>query len=235
MNSVAAQQLTLVQGFREGLQAEMRRDDSVFVLGEDMFHRGGNFAQVAGLGQEFGPSRVRDCPISEAAIVAAGVGAALNGMRPVIDLNFVDFALSAMDEIVNQAAKARYMWGQPVPIVIRASAGVALFASQHNNSLEATFAHTPGLAVVMPSTAADAMGLIIAAIRSDDPVIFLMHKRLTGLRGPVDAGAREQPTPLGKASVRRQGGGATIVTYGATVARPWRRATSLRQKEWTSK
>jgi acetoin:2,6-dichlorophenolindophenol oxidoreductase subunit beta len=212
--SAVAEQMTLVQGLREGLRDEMQRDAGVFVLGEDMFHRGGNFAQVAGLGQEFGAERVRDCPISEAAIVAAGVGAALNGLRPVIDLNFVDFALSAMDEIINQAAKIRYMWGQPVPLVIRATAGVALFASQHNNSLEATFAHTPGLAVVMPSTPADSMGLMKAAVRCDDPVIYLMHKRLTGVRGPIPH--EREPVPLGRAAIRRPGRDATLVTYGAT-------------------
>jgi pyruvate/2-oxoglutarate/acetoin dehydrogenase E1 component len=207
-------QRTLVQAFRDGLRAEMLADPSVIVLGEDLFFRGGNFAQVAGLGEEFGPDRVRDCPISEAAIVAAGVGAALNGMRPVVDLNFIDFALSAMDEIINQAAKIRYMWGRPVPLVIRASAGVALFASQHNNSLDATFAHTPGLTVVMPSTPTDALGLIRAAVRCDDPVIFLMHKRLAGMREEIPGPASVPAVPLGAAATRRPGRDATIITYG---------------------
>jgi pyruvate dehydrogenase E1 component beta subunit len=209
---------TLVQAYREGLREEMQRDDRVLVLGEDIFKRGGNFAQVAGFGEEFGPDRVRDCPISEAAIVAAGVGSALNGMRPVVDLNFIDFGLSAMDEIVNQAAKLRFMWGRPVPMVIRGTAGIALFACQHNNSLDAAFAHTPGLAVVMPSTPADAMGLVKSAVRADDPVVFLMHKRLIGRRAVLDASAHE-PVPLGRAAVRRSGKDATLVAYGVMIDR----------------
>ena len=144
--------MTVGQAFQQGMREEMARDETIFVLGTDLFLRGGHFAQVKGIGSEFGRDRVIDAPISEAAMVAAGVGAAMNGMRPVVDLNFMDFAFGAMDEIVNQAAKARYLWGKPVPLVIRASSGVALYAAQHNNSLEAWFMHTPGLVVVMPST-----------------------------------------------------------------------------------
>src|SRR5215203_652569 len=126
--------MTMAQAFAQGMREEMERDPSVFVLGTDILARGGNFAQLQGLGEAFGPERVRDTPISEAAMVAAGVGAALNGTRPVVDLNFIDFAFGAMDEIINQAAKARYMFGTPMPLVIRASSGVALYAAQHNNS-----------------------------------------------------------------------------------------------------
>jgi pyruvate/2-oxoglutarate/acetoin dehydrogenase E1 component len=151
-------QVTVGQAFREGMQEEMARDDTIFVLGTDLFIRGGHFAQVKGLGPEFGHDRVIDAPISEAAMVAAGVGAAMNGMRPVIDLNFMDFAFGAMDEIANQAAKSRYLWGKPLPLIIRASSGVALYAAQHNNSLEAWFMHTPGLVVVMPQTRATRRG-----------------------------------------------------------------------------
>ena len=151
--------MTMAQAFQQGMREEMERDPRIFVLGTDLFDRGGHFAQVLGLGKEFGRERVRDMPISEAAMVAAGVGAALNGMRPVVDLNFIDFAFGAMDEIVNQAAKMRYMFGTPVPLVIRASSGVALYAAQHNNSLEALFAPFPGLLVAMPATPADTKGL----------------------------------------------------------------------------
>jgi acetoin:2,6-dichlorophenolindophenol oxidoreductase subunit beta len=207
--------LTVGQAFQQGLREEMLTDDSIFVLGTDLFIRGGHFAQVKGIGEEFGPERVLDAPISEAAIVAAGVGAALNGMRPLIDLNFIDFAFGAMDEIVNQAAKARYLWGRPVPMVIRGSSGIALYAAQHNNSLESWFGHTPGLHVVMPSNASDTKGLIKSSLRSDDPVIFLMHKRLTGSRGEV--GGPETFVPIGSASIAREGRSATVVSSGIVV------------------
>jgi acetoin:2,6-dichlorophenolindophenol oxidoreductase subunit beta len=206
---------TVGQAFQQGLSEEMERDDSVFVLGTDLFIRGGHFAQVKGVGPRFGHDRVIDAPISEAAMVAAGVGAAMNGMRPVIDLNFIDFAFGAMDEIANQAAKARYLWGKPVPLVIRASSGVSLFAAQHNNSLESWFMHTPGLVVVMPSNASDTKGLLKSALRGDDPVIFFMHKRLTGSRGAV--GGSDELVPIGKAAVLREGSDVTLVAAGIVV------------------
>src|ERR1700693_4510166 len=140
--------VTYSQAFAQGMREEMLRNDRIFVLGTDLLDRGGHFGQVLGLGKEFGAERVRDMPISGGAMVPAGVGAALNGMGPVVDLNFIDFSFGAMDEIVNQAAKMRYMWGKAVPLVIRASSGIALYAAQHNNSLEAWFMHTPGLVVV---------------------------------------------------------------------------------------
>ena len=202
--------------FQQGVREEMERDDSVFVLGTDLYERGGHFAQVKGLGPVFGEQRIRDTPISESAMVAAGVGAALYGLRPLVDLNFVDFAFGAMDEIVNQAAKYRHMYGRPVPLVIRATAGAAAGGAQHNNTLEAWFAHTPGLAVVAPSTAYDSKGLIKSALRADDPVIFLMHKRLTGVRGPV--GGPDDLVRIGEGAVRRSGTGATLVGYGGSMA-----------------
>jgi pyruvate dehydrogenase E1 component beta subunit len=208
--------LTLSQAFQDGVREEMQRDETIFVLGTDLVARGGHFAQLKGISAEF-PDRVRDAPISEAAMIGAGVGAALNGLRPIVDLNFMDFALGAMDEIVNQAAKARYMWGRGVPLVIRGTAGIALYAAQHNNSLEAGFAHTPGLLVVMPSTPADTKGLIKSALRSNDPVVFLMHKSLTGMRAEVPDG--EHLVPLGVADVRRAGGHVTVVAYGSLVAK----------------
>lgn len=207
--------VTLGQAFQQGMREEMLRDDTIFILGTDLFRRGGHFGQVRGLGEEFGPERVRDTPISEAGIVAAGVGAALTGMRPMVDLNFIDFALGAMDEIVNQAAKMRYMTGRPVPLVIRGAAGIAGYAAQHNNSLESAFAHTPGLFVVMPSTPADTKGLIKTALRGEDPVIFLMHKRLATSRGEV--GGDDDLVTIGRASVRRVGRHATVVSYGAPL------------------
>ncbi len=207
--------VTVGQAFQQGLAEEMEADDRIFVLGTDLFIRGGHFAQVKGIGPRFGHDRVIDTPISEAAMVAAGVGAALNGMRPLIDLNFIDFAFGAMDEIANQAAKSSYLWGRPVPMVIRASSGVALYSAQHNNSLEAWFMHMPGLITVMPSNAADTKGIIKSALRSDDPVIFLMHKRLTGVRGEV--GGPDELVPLGRAAIARPGSDVTIVSSGIVV------------------
>jgi pyruvate/2-oxoglutarate/acetoin dehydrogenase E1 component len=148
-------------------------------------------------------------------MVAAGVGAAMAGMRPVVDLNFADFAMGAMDEIVNQAAKVRYMLGYEVPLVIRASSGVGLFAAQHTNSVEAWFAQTPGLIVATPATPADAGGLLVQALRGSDPVVFLMHKRLSSVRGPVDTPI--EPIPFGQASIVRPGDDVTLVTYSFTV------------------
>jgi pyruvate/2-oxoglutarate/acetoin dehydrogenase E1 component len=211
----AAGVISYSQAFRSGVREEMERDRRVFVLGTDLYERGGHFAQVKGLGPVFGADRIRDAPISEAAMVAAGVGAALYGLRPLIDLNFADFAFGAMDEIVNQAAKIRYMFGHPVPLVIRATAGAAAGGAQHQNAIESWFVHTPGLAVVAPSTAYDAKGLIKSALRADDPVIFLMHKRLTGVRG--EAGGPEDLVPIGSAAIRRPGDRCTLVGYGATV------------------
>jgi pyruvate/2-oxoglutarate/acetoin dehydrogenase E1 component len=220
-----SEQVTVGQAFQQGMREEMARDETIFVLGTDLFIRGGHFAQVKGIGPEFGPDRVIDSPISEAAMVAAGVGAAMNGMRPVIDLNFMDFAFGAMDEIVNQAAKARYLWGKPVPLVVRASSGVALYAAQHNNSLEAWFMHTPGLVVVMPSNPADTKGIIKSALRGGDPVMFFMHKRLTGTRGTV--GGPDDLTPIGKAAIARPGRHVTLISSGIVVQKTLKAAEAL--------
>jgi pyruvate/2-oxoglutarate/acetoin dehydrogenase E1 component len=217
--------VTVGQAFQQGMREEMTRDDTIFVLGTDLFLRGGHFAQVKGLGPEFGGDRVIDAPISEAAMISAGVGAAMNGMRPVIDLNFMDFAFGAMDEIANQAAKSRYLWGKPLPLVIRASSGVALYAAQHNNSLEAWFMHTPGLAVVMPSNAADTKGILKSALRGEDPVVFFMHKRLTGSRGEV--GGPDDLVPIGKAVVARPGRHVTVIASGIVVQKALKAAELL--------
>ena len=217
--------LTLSQAFQTGVREEMARDGTIFVLGTDLYERGGHWAQIKGLGAEFGRERIRDTPISEAAMVAAGVGAAVNGMRPIVDLNFIDFVFGAMDEVVNQAAKIRYMWDVPVPVVIRGTAGVAFGGPQHNNSIESWFAHTPGLLLATPSTPADTKGLIKSALRGEDPVVFLMHKALTGLRGEV--GGPDELVPFGRAALRRRGADVTVAAYSVMVGKALRAAEKL--------
>ncbi len=224
---VAVTELTYLEAARAALAEEMRRDESVWALGEDL-GRGGVFGQYAGLGEEFGPERVVDTPISEAGIMGAAVGAAMIGSRPVVEMRFSDFALCAVDELVNQAAKARYMFGGQtrVPLVVREPVGMwRSSAAQHSQSLEAWYVHVPGLAVVMPATAADNKGLLKAAIRSDDPVVYMEHKALWGLRGEVPDG--EHLVPLGRASLRREGGDVTIVTWSKTVHEALAAARSL--------
>ena len=206
---------TYSQAYRAGLAEEMAKNERIFVMGTDILYRGGHFAQVLGLGERFGAERIRDVPISEAAMVAAGVGAAVEGMRPVVDLNFQDFAFGAMDELCNQAAKINYMFGIPVPLVIRATNGIAYGGAQHNNVIESWFAELPGLNVAVPATPADAKGLIKTALTLDDPVLFLMHKSLTGVRGEV--GGPDDYIPFGLSDVLREGDDATLVTYGVHV------------------
>lgn len=204
----------------EAMAEEMKRDERVFVMGEDIARQGGIFGQFKGLPQQFGTDRVRDTPISETAIVGAGVGAALAGMRPVVDMHFADFITVCMDEVVNQMAKIRYMFGGQctMPIVLRAPDGIIRSAAaQHSQSLESWFLHVPGLKVVIPSNPADAKGLLKAAIRSDDPVLYFEHKGLFPLKGPVPDGDRI--TPIGKASVVRPGRDLTIVSYSMTMNR----------------
>lgn len=207
--------LTYSTAYQQGLREEMERDPSIFVLGTDLYDRGGHFAQVKGLGEAFGAARIRDTPISEAAMVAGGVGAALNGTRPIVDLNFLDFAYGAMDELVNQAAKIRYMWGRPVPLVVRATAGVSQGGAQHNNSLQSWLMATPGLSVVFPSRPWDVKGLLKSALRGEDPVVFMMHKLLTGTRGPV--GGPDDVVPIGSARIVRPGRDVSVITYGYGV------------------
>jgi pyruvate/2-oxoglutarate/acetoin dehydrogenase E1 component len=206
---------TYSQAYRAGLAEEMAKNERIFVMGTDILYRGGHFAQVLGLGERFGAARIRDVPISEAAMVAAGVGAAVGGMRPVVDLNFQDFAFGAMDELCNQAAKINYMFGVPVPLVIRATNGIAYGGAQHNNVIESWFAEMPGLYVAVPATPGDAKGLIKTALTLDDPVLFLMHKSLTGVRGEV--GGPDDYIPFGLADVLREGGDASLVSYGVHV------------------
>ncbi len=199
----------------DAMARAMRSDDRVFTLGEDISW-GGNFGQFRGLVDEFGPRRVMDMPISEAIIVAVAVGAATAGLRPVASMSFVEFTLGAMDEIVNQAAKFRYLFGGQVsvPMVLRASDGVLRSsAGQHSSSLDGVFTHMPGLKVVAPSNPADAKGLLRTAIDDPDPVIYLEHKKITSQRGPVPTG--DHRVPLGSAAVARQGADVTVVSYSA--------------------
>jgi len=192
----------------------MARDERIVVVGEDV-GRGGIFGQYRGLQQRFGAARVIDAPISEATIMGVGVGMALAGCRPVVEMRVVDFALCAIDEVVNQAAKCRYMFGGQgrVPLVARLPSGIwSASAAQHSQSLEAWFVHVPGLVVVAPSTAADNAALLRAAIDCGDPVVYLEHKELWGQRDAADVAAAT-PARLGQARVRRGGGDLTIVSW----------------------
>jgi acetoin:2,6-dichlorophenolindophenol oxidoreductase subunit beta len=213
----------------EAMREEMRRDPTVFLLGEDIAKQGGIFGQFKGLPQEFGFDRVRDTPISEAALVGAGVGAALTGCRPVVDMHFADFITCAMDEVVNQAAKLRYMFGEQcvVPMTLRAPDGITKSAgSQHSQALEGWFVHTPGLEVVVPADAEDAKGLLKAAIRSDNPTLYFEHKALFPQKGPVPDD-EDFVVPIGKAKTMRDGRDVAIVTYGITVGRAMEAASAL--------
>lgn len=211
-------EITFAQATLEAMDEEMSRDERVFVLGEDVARQGGIFGQFKGLPQKFGTDRVRDTPISETAIVGAGVGAALGGMRPVVDMHFADFMGVAMDELFNQMAKIHYMFGgqRSVPVVVRAPDGLTnQAAAQHSQSIEAWFLHIPGLKVVIPSNPADAKGLLKSAIRDDNPVIYFEHKMLFSEMGPVPDG--EHLVPIGVAAVAKPGRDITIVSYSYTM------------------
>lgn len=217
-----------VKAINEALLEEMARDESVFVVGEDVGYGGGAFSATRDLLQRFGERRVRDTPISEAAIVGIATGAAMRGLRPVAEIMFADFLTLSMDQIVNQLAKARYMFGGAyrMPVVIRAACGGGLNAGpQHSQSLEAWFAHVPGLKVVMPATPYDAKGLLKSAIRSDDPVLFLEHKALYASKGDVPE--EEYLVPIGQADVKRAGKDVTIVAASRMVHHALEAATAL--------
>jgi pyruvate dehydrogenase E1 component beta subunit len=213
-------EITYREAIREALREEMRRDDRVFILGEDVAAAGGVFKVTQGLLAEFGPERIFDTPLSESAIVGAAVGAALMGMRPVAEVMFADFTTIAMDGIVNHAAKVHYMSGGEVsaPLVVRMAYGAGpKWGSHHTQSVESWLANVPGLTIVMPSTPADAKGLLTAAIRTPNPVIFLEHKLLYGKKGEVPEG--EYIVPIGKADIKRPGDNVTIVASGMMVDR----------------
>lgn len=208
---------TYVDAIRQGISEEMERDDNVFVLGEDVGIYGGAFKVTTGLLEKFGETRVIDTPISESAIVGAAIGAALMGLRPIAEMQFADFISCAFDQIVNFAAKCRYRWGAGIPIVVRAPSGGGIHGGPfHSQNPEMHFVHTPGLKVVCPSTAYDAKGLLKAAIRDPDPVIFFEHKYLYR-RVKEELPDGDILVPIGKAAVRRSGADISVITYGAMV------------------
>jgi len=221
-------ELSYAEAIREALRQEMQRDERVFIIGEDVGVYGGAFGVTLGLVEEFGEERVIDTPISELGIAGAITGAALMGMRPVGEIMFMDFTTLAMEQLVNQAAKIRFMFGgkAKVPFVLRTPAGSGTgAAAQHSQSLENWFVHVPGLKVVMPSTPYDAKGLLIASIRDDNPVIFIEHKLLYKVKGPVP----EEPytIPLGTAEVKREGRDLTIIATSIMVQRSLEAAQQL--------
>ncbi len=207
------------QAIREAMIEEMEQDPAVFLMCEDVGLFGGVFGVSAGMFDRFGEGRVLDTPISEAAIVGAGLGAALVGMRPIVEIMFADFVTVAMDQIVNQAAKARYMSGGKanVPLIMRVVNGApGSAAAQHSQSPEGWFMNVPGLKIVIPSTPYDAKGLLKTAIRGEDPVMFFEHKMLYAAEGEVPE--EEYTLPFGQAAIRREGTDATIIAIGGTVA-----------------
>ena len=223
---------TFREAIIEAMAEEMRRDEGVVLIGEDVGKFGGAMGASKGLFDEFGAARVIDTPISEAAIIGSGLGMALTGQRPIAELMFVDFSGVCMDQILNQVAKVRYMLGgQPkVPLVIRASCGAGKgYAAQHSQSLEAWFTHVPGLKVVMPSTPRDAKGLLKAAIRDDNPVMFLEHKLLYNNKGEVPDDP-EFLIPLGQAEVKREGTDITLVSHSRQVLHCLDAAAELAKK-----
>jgi acetoin:2,6-dichlorophenolindophenol oxidoreductase subunit beta len=224
-------EITYLEAVREALRQEMQRDEKVFIIGEDVGVYGGAFGVTLGLCQEFGEERVIDTPISELAIAGAITGAALTGMRPVGEIMFMDFITLASEQLVNQAAKIRFMFGgkAKVPCVLRAPLGSGTgAAAQHSQSLENWFVHIPGIKVVMPSTPYDAKGLLISSIRDDNPVLFLEGKLLYKTKGPVP----EEPyeIPLGKAEVKRPGKDLTIIATSVMVKRSLEAAGQLSEE-----
>jgi len=219
------------EALRAALREEMERDPTVFCIGEGIGERGGSYKVTEGLFAQFGPGRVIDTPLSEAGFVGLGAGAAIAGSRPVVEMLFIDFLLLAMDQVVNQAAKYRFMSGGQgrVPLVIRTQGGAGnSLAGQHSQSLEALFYHVPGLKVVMPSTPADAKGLLKSAIRDDDPVVFIEHKLLYMTEGEVPEG--EHLVPLGLADVKRAGTDVTLVAWSHMVTKSLKAAEQLAEE-----
>ena len=219
---------------KQALFEEMKKDPTVFIMGEGIGERGGSYKVTEGLLAEFGPGRVMDTPLSEPAFTGAGVGAALAGTRPIVEILFVDFTTLIMDQLINQAAKYEFMSGGQgkVPLVLRTQGGAGNgLAGQHSQSLEAIFYHIPGLKLVMPSTPYDAKGLLKAAIRDDDPVIFLEHKLLYMTKGEVPE--EDYIVPLGQADVKRSGDDITLITYSYMTLKCLEAAEAL-QKEGIS-
>lgn len=228
-------EITVREALREALREEMLRDEKVFVMGEDIAEHGGIYGVTKGLLEEFGPDRIRNTPISEQAIIGAALGAAITGMRPVAELMYIDFATVAMDQIVNQAAKIRYMFGGKVdvPLVIRTQGGGGRgSAAQHSQSLEAWFIHVPGLKVVMPSTPYDAKGLLKTAIRDNNPVMFVEQKMAYNFKGEVPE--EEYLIPFGQADVKREGKDVTVIANSYMLPRALQAAEELEKEEGIS-
>jgi pyruvate dehydrogenase E1 component beta subunit len=218
MPEVAVRELTMAEAVREALSEEMRRDPSVFVIGEDVAEAGTPFKVLSGMVEEFGKARVIDTPISEPGFTGIGVGAAMTGLRPVVDIMFGDFLTLVMDQLVNQAAKVHYMSGGAwkVPMVLRTTLGASRrSAAQHSQSLQAWLSHVPGLKVALPSTPYDAKGLLKTAIRDDNPVIFFEDKMMFRLKGPVPV--EDYAIPFGVADIKREGEDITIVATSSMV------------------
>ncbi len=224
-------EIRYIWALNQAMAEEMARDQDVILLGEDVGPAGGAFGASRGLYEQFGPLRVRDTPICEASFVGLAAGAAACGLRPIVEIMFMDFMAVCMDAVVNQLAKMRYMFGNQysLPVVIRTPAGAGLNAGpQHSQSLEAWFAHVPGLKVVMPATPHDAKGMLKAAVRDDNPVIFVEHKALHGLKGEVPEG--DYLVPLGQADIKRQGDDVTVVSAGRMVHESLKAAEELAEQ-----
>lgn len=223
-------EMTYAEAIRDGMRVEMQRDPNVYIWGEDVGKFGGCFGVTSGLVDEF-PGRVVDTPISETAIVGAAVGAAAAGLRPIAEIMFVDFMGVCMDELFNQAAKMHYMFGgkAKIPMVLRTPCGAGMgAAAQHSQSMEAWFTHIPGIKTVMPSTPADAKGLMAAAVRDDNPVMYIEHKQLLGVKGDVPAG--DYVIPLGKADIKKEGADVTIVAWSWMVHKALAAAEALAEE-----
>lgn len=218
------------------MSEEMRRDENVFLMGEDVGIFGGDFGTSVGMLDEFGKERVRDTPISENAISGAAIGAAMTGMRPIVDVTFMDFIVYMMDNIVNQAAKTRYMFGGKgqIPVVFRCAAGGGVgSAAQHSQSLEAWFTHIPGLKVVAPGTPADVKGILKAAVRDNNPVIFLEYKAQFNMKGEVPLDP-DFVLPIGKADIKKEGKDVSVITYGRMLERVMQAAKEVEEAEGVS-
>ena len=228
MSNNATREITYLEAVREAMSQEMRRDPEVFLIGEDVGVYGGAFGLSSGMLAEFGPERIRDTPISEAAIAGAATGAAMMGMRPIMEVMFMDFLTISMNQLVNQAAKMHFMFGgkASIPMVVRAPSGSGTGAAeQHSQSLESWFINVPGIKVVAPSTPYDAKGLLITAIRDNNPVLFMEHKLLYRTKGPVPD--ELYSIPLRQAEVKREGRDLTIIAYSIMVPRALQAAEQL--------
>jgi pyruvate dehydrogenase E1 component beta subunit len=223
--------ITYAEAIREAMTEEMRRDPSVILYGEDVANFGGIFRITAGLKEQFGDQRVFDSPISENAIVGAGVGAAITGLRPIVELQFADFLFTAADEIVLKAGMWRYVHGGAftIPMVVRCPSGAAGVGPEHGQCPEAFFMHTPGLRIVSPATPADAKGLLKTAIRDDNPVLYFEHKLLYATKGEVPDDP-DFTVPMGKAAIRREGDALTLVAFSAMVPKALKVAERLAQE-----